>query len=105
MSWGNIYNVAVTSAFDGDALPTVKSAIQTAYFDDDTHYPMIGVCEMRAADTFTVTFNKENTLTAVKMPSGEYGVKYVGGIDQIKFAESTTLTWFQVQWAYAGVTK
>lgn len=105
MSWGNIYNVAVTSAFDGDALPVVKSAIQAAYFDDDTHYPMIGVCEMRAADTFTVTFNKENTLAAVKMPSGEFGITYAGGIDQIKFATSTTLTWFQVQWAHAGVTK
>ena len=83
MSWGNIYNVAVTSAFDGDALPAVKSAIQAAYFDDDTHYPMIGVCEMRAVDTFTVTFNKKNTLTAVKMPSGEYGITYAGGTAQL----------------------
>lgn len=105
MSWGNIYNVSVTSAFSGDALPAVKNAIHTAYFDDDTHYPIIGVCDMRAADAFTVTFNKENTLAAVKMPSGEYGITYVGGIDQIKFEASTTLTWFQVQWAYAGVTK
>jgi hypothetical protein len=41
-------------------------------------------------------------MKAVKMPSGEYGVTYQGGIDRIDFAASTTLTWFQVEWAFAG---
>lgn len=105
MNWGNIYNVDTTSAFTGDVIGTVQSAIKAEFFDGDTHYPLIGVCDMRSADEFTVTFNKENTLKAVKMPSGEYGVTYGGGIDQIEFAASTTLTWFQVQWAYAGGPK
>lgn len=101
MNWGNIYNVDTTSAFTGDVIGTVQSAIKAAFFDGDTHYPLIGVCDMRAADTFTVAFNRENKLTAVKMPSGEYGVHYEGGIGRIEFAEATTLTWFQVQWAPA----
>lgn len=105
MSWGNIYNADVSKALSGDVLATVQGAIETKYAIDTSHYPMIGVCDMRAADAFTVTFNAENTMTSVKMPSGEYGVTYKGGIDQITFAASTTLTWFQVQWAYAGVTK
>lgn len=105
MNWGSIYNVDVTSALTGDVLADVQEAIQTEQGMDAGHYPLIGVCDMRAADTFTVAFNRENKLTAVKMPSGEYGVHYEGGIGKIEFAEATTLTWFQVQWAPAGGPK
>lgn len=105
MNWGSIYNVDVTSALTGDVLADVQEAIQTEQGMDEGHYPLIGVCDMRAADTFTVAFNRANKLTAVKMPSGEYGVHYEGGIGRIEFAEATTLTWFQVQWAPAGGPK
>lgn len=102
MSFGNIFSVDVSAAFSGDSIGGIQSTIQTEYGIDDAHYPKIVKCDMRSADKFTVSFNRENLMEAVRMPSGEYGVHYEGGIDQIFFAEKTTLTWMQVEWAYAG---
>lgn len=102
MSFGNIFNVDVSAAFSDDAIGGIQSTIQTEYGIDDVHYPKIVKCDMRSATKFTVSFNRENLMQAVRMPSGEYGVCYEGGIDQIFFAEPTTLTWMQVEWAYAG---
>lgn len=102
MSFGNIFSADVSAAFSGDAIGGIQSTIQTEYGIDDVHYPKIVKCDMRSADKFTVSFNRENLMEAVRMPSGEYGVCYEGGIDQIFFAEETTLTWMQVEWAYAG---
>ena len=101
---GNIYNVDVKSAVNGDAISGVQSAIASEYGIDTAHYAKIVKCDMRSATAFTVRFNSENELTAVLLPSGEYGVTYMGGIDQILFSKSTTLTWFQVEWGYAGIT-
>lgn len=109
MSFGNIYNVDVSNAFSGDALATVQSEIKAAYTNndqpviDDVHYAKVVKCDMRAAEAFSVSFNRENNMTAVLLPSGEYGVTYTGGIDRIDFAESTTLTWLQVEWAQAAI--
>ena len=100
MSLGNIYSVDVSSAFSGDAIADVQSAIKTEYSIDDVHYAKLVKCDMRSATEFEVSFNRENLMK----PSGEYGVTYVGGIDQINFASSTTLTWFEVEWGYAGIT-
>lgn len=102
MSFGNIFSVDVSAAFSDDAIGGIQSTIQTEYGIDDVHYPKIVKCDMRSADKFTVSFNRENLMEAVRMPSGEYGVCYEGGISQIFFAEETTLTWMQVEWAYAG---
>lgn len=104
MSLGNIYSVDVSNAFSGDAIADVQSAIKTEYSIDDVHYAKLVKCDMRSATEFEVSFNRENMMKSVKMPSGEYGVTYVGGIDQINFAASTTLTWFEVEWGYAGIT-
>lgn len=104
MSFGNIYNVDTTAAFTGNAIEAVQSAIETEYDIDSVHYAKIVKCDMRSANPFEVDFNRQNSMKAVKMPSGEYGVTYQGGIDRIDFAESTTLTWFQVEWAFAGKT-
>lgn len=109
MSFGNIYNVDVTDAFSGDALPTIQSAIKAFYVNgdqpviDSVHYAKVVKCDMRGAAQFSVSFNRENNMTAVLLPSGEYGVTYMGGIDRIEFAESTTLTWLQVEWAQAAI--
>lgn len=104
MSFGNIYSVDVSNAFNGDAIATVQSAIKEKYGIDDVHYAKIVKCDMRSATEFEVSFNRENAMQSVKMPSGEYGVTYEGGIDRIDFTSSTTLTWFQVEWAFAGIT-
>lgn len=104
MSFGNIYNVDTTAAFSGNAIEAVQSAVETEYEFDSAHYAKIVRCDMRSASEFEVSFNSQNSMKAVKMPSGEYGVTYQGGIDRIDFAESTTLTWFQVEWAFAGKT-
>lgn len=102
MSFGNIFSVDVSNPFSDDVIGGIQSTIQTEYGIDDVHYPKIVKCDMRSADKFTVSFNRENLMQAVRMPSGEYGVCYRGGIDQIFFAEPTTLTWMSVEWAYAG---
>lgn len=103
MNWGNIYSVDVSQAMSGDVLPDVKGSIKSAYGLDAVHEAKIGKCDMRAAAAFEVAFNGENKMTAVKMPSGEYGVAYEGGIDRIDFKAETTLTWMQVEWAVAGI--
>lgn len=103
MSFGNIYNVDVTSAFTGDALNQVQSEIKAEYAIDDVHYAKIVKCDIRSAAQFDVSFNSQNDMTAVLLPSGEYGVTYQGGIDRIEFAETATLTWMQVEWAFAAV--
>lgn len=104
MSFGNIYNVDVTSDMTGDVLSTVQTAIGSAYSIDSVHYAKVVKCDMRSAESFEVSFNEDTKMTAVLMASGEYGVTYMGGIDQIDFEETTTLTWFQVEWAFAGIT-
>ena len=103
MSLGNIYNVDVTTAFQGDVIGDVQSAIRTKYGIDAAHYAKIVKVDMRAAESFAVSMNRENQMTAVMMPSGEYGVTYAGGIDRIDFSASTTLTWLQVEWAFGAV--
>lgn len=103
MSFGNIYNIDTTSAFTGDVLSNVQDAIRAEYGIDSVHYAKVVKVDMRSASSFTVSVNAENTMKAVLMPSGEYGVTYKGGIDRLTFAESATLTWLQVEWAFAPV--
>lgn len=102
MSFGNIFNVDVSNSFSDDAISGIQEIISAEYGMDSVHYPKIVQCDMRSADKFTVSFNRQNLMEAVRMPSGEYGVCYKGGIDQIYFAQETTLTWMQVEWAEAA---
>lgn len=104
MPLGNIYQVDVSTAFaaEEDQLQSIRDAIRVAKNVDNAHTAKIMLVDMRSESSFTVMLNRMDVVTAVKMPSGEYGVTYIGGIDRVIFTEEATLTWFQVQWAYAG---
>lgn len=104
MPLGNIYQVDVSSAFvaEEDQLQNIRDAIRVAKDIDNAHTAKILLVDMRSENSFTVMLNRMDVVTAVKMPSGEYGITYIGGIDRVIFTEEATLTWFQVQWAYAG---
>lgn len=104
MPLGNIYQVDVGTAFaaEEDQLQSIRDAIRLEKGIDDAHTAKVMLVDMRSESSFTVMLNRMDEVTAVKMPSGEYGVTYIGGIDRVIFTENATLTWFQVQWAYAG---
>lgn len=104
MPLGNIYQVDVSTAFaaEDDQLQSIRNAIRVAKSIDDEHTAKILLVDIRSESSFTVQLNRMDVVAAVKMPSGEYGVTYIGGIDRVIFAEEANLTWFQVQWAYAG---
>lgn len=104
MPLGNIYQVDVSTAFaaEEDQMQSIRDAIRVAKNVDDAHTAKIMLVDMRSESSFTVMLNRMDVVTAVKMPSGEYGVTYIGGIDRVIFTKEATLTWFQVQWAYAG---
>lgn len=104
MPLGNIYQVDVSSAFTAaeNQLQGIRDAIREAKSIDNAHTAKVLLADMRSASSFTVMLNRMDEVTAVLLPSGEYGVTYIGGIDRVIFTEDTTLTYFQVQWAYAG---
>lgn len=104
MPLGNIYQVDVSTAFaaEEDQLQSIRDAIREAKDIDNAHTAKIMLVDMRSDSSFTVMLNRMDVVTAVKMPSGEYGITYIGGIDRVIFSGESTLTWFQVQWAYAG---
>lgn len=102
MSFGNIYSVDVQSAFSDDVLGTIEKAITAECDIDDAHYPKIIQCDIRSGTKFAVRFNAECKMEAARLPSGEYGVCFHGGIDRIVFEDLETVSWMQVEWAYAG---